>query len=99
MITGELLLHMVRSADIQGFRVIFDAGKEYFPQNKGINLIFQKYENSDTFFRMLVISTDTDTNTNKVMEVIKEIHYYSDTPINATVGLAMAAINENIHLN
>ena len=89
---------MVRSADIQGFRVIFDAGKEYFPQNKGINLIFQKYENSDTFFRMLVISTDTDTNTNKVMEVIKEIHYYSDTPINATVGLAMAAINENIHL-
>ena len=99
MITEELLLHMVRSADIQGFRVIFDAGKEYFLQNKGINLIFQKYENSDTFFRMLVISTDTDTNTNKVMEVIEEIHYYSDTPINATVGLVMAAINENIHLN
>ena len=71
MITGELLLHMVRSADIQGFRVLFDAGIEYFPKNKGINLIFQKYENSDTFLRMLVISTDTDTdtdmNTNKVI--------------------------------
>jgi len=70
MITGELLLHMVRSADIQGFRVLFDAGIEYFPKNKGINLIFQKYENSDTFLRMLVISTDTDTN--KVMEVIEK---------------------------
>ena len=35
------------------------------------------------------------------MEVIEEIliHYYSDTPINITVGLAMAAINDNIHLN
>jgi len=61
---------MVRSADIQGFRVLFDAGIEYFPKNKGINLIFQKYENSDTFLRMLVISTDTDTN--KVMEVIEK---------------------------
>jgi len=70
MITGELLLHVVRSADIQGFRVLFDAGIEYFPKNKGINLIFQKYENSDTFLRMLVISTDTDTN--KVMEVIEK---------------------------
>jgi len=49
MITGELLLHMVRSADIQGFRVLFDAEIKYFPKNKGINLIFQKYENSDTF--------------------------------------------------
>jgi len=70
MITEELLLHMVRSADIQGFRVLFDAGIEYFPKNKGISLIFQKYENSDTFLRMLVISTDTDTN--KVMEVIEK---------------------------
>jgi len=61
---------MVRSADIQGFRVLFDAEIKYFPKNKGINLIFQKYENSDTFLRMLVISTDTDTN--KVMEVIEK---------------------------
>jgi hypothetical protein len=81
---------------IQRFLSVFEAGIKYFPNTKGITLLFHKnYEGYTPFQRACV-----KFGYNKVMEVVDDtLVRYSETPVNVAEALLPAAIDANIHLD
>ncbi|MGK3747418.1 MAG: hypothetical protein ACI90V_014282 [Bacillariaceae sp.] len=81
----------------RGFQLAFEAGIKYFPNKKGINLLFHKNNNGKTPFQLASKKIGHD----EVMEVIEDtlIIRYSDTSINTAEALVMAAIDQNIDLD
>jgi hypothetical protein len=94
---GRLPLHLVASkSSIRGFRSVFEAGIKYFPNKKGISLLFHKRDVGPTTFQLACNRFGYD----KVMKIVEgTLIRYSDTPINITEALIMASIDENIHLD
>ena len=80
-----------------GFRSVFEAGIKYFPNKKGISLLFQtskRYNCTPFHFACRRFGYK------EVMKIVDDtLIRYSDTPINVTEALIMAAIDENIHLD
>jgi hypothetical protein len=68
----------------------FEAGIRYYPNKKGICLLFIK-----THFQVACRRFGYE----EVMRIVDDtLIRYSDTPINTTEALIMAAMNKNIHL-
>ena len=80
-----------------GFRSVFEAGIKYFPNKKGISLLFQtskRYNCTPFHFACRRFGYE------EVMKIVDDtLIRYSDTPINTTEALIMAAIDKNIHLD
>jgi hypothetical protein len=91
---------LYNAASIQTFRIVFEYGIRYFPNKKGINLLFRKNRCSSTPFQLACKSYGRD----EVMRVVEEILIRSSssdnpTPLNVAEALIMAAIDANIHLD
>ena len=90
------LHHAAFKSSIRGFGSVFEAGIKYFPNKKGISLLFTEYTFSPTPFEIAC----ENNGYKEVMKVVEDtLIRYSDTPINTTEALIMAAIDENIHLD
>ena len=80
-----------------GFRSVFEAGIKYFPNKKGISLLFQtskRYNCTPFHFACRRFGYE------EVMKIVEDtLIRYSDTPINTTEALIMAVMNKNIHLD
>ncbi|OEU10309.1 hypothetical protein FRACYDRAFT_247264 [Fragilariopsis cylindrus CCMP1102] len=88
------LHHAAYKSSIRGFRSVFEAGIKYFPNKKGISLLFHR--NGYTPFQMACRRFGYK----EVMKVVEEtLIRYSDTSINTTEALITAAIDEDIHLD
>jgi hypothetical protein len=86
------------ASSIKGFQITFENGIKYFPKKKGINLLFHINNGGRTTpFQFACKKYGRE----KVMEVVEDTlaRYSDDTPITITEALAMAAIDENIHLD
>jgi hypothetical protein len=99
---GSIPLYHAASNSIQGFQLVFEYGIRYYPNKKGINLLFRKNQFScSTPFQAACDIHGRD----KVMRVIEEILIlYSSssdnsTPLNVVDALITAAIDEDIHLD
>ena len=83
-------------SSIRGFRLVFEAGIRYFPNKKGICLLFTTDGYDDTPFQEACGRFGYE----EVMKSVEDtLIRNSDTPINTTEALIMAAIDENIHLD
>ncbi|MGK3741079.1 MAG: hypothetical protein ACI8RD_011437 [Bacillariaceae sp.] len=91
---GSLPIHYVaQSSSVESFQLVFEYGIRYYPKDKGINLLFRT---DKTPFQIACEKLCHE----KVMKVIEDtLIRYSDTPINISEVLVMAAIDENIHLD
>merc|ERR1711935_930923 len=92
---GTLPLHWV---SFEPFRSIFDAGIRYFPNKKGIHLLFRKDNCGNTPFQ----DACTSFKRKEVIDVIVDaLARYSNfgTPLNLSESLFVGAIDENIHLD
>ena len=96
-VTGHLPIHIVAFYSlIRSFQIAFESGIRYYPKKKGIHLIFRKTNRSFTPFQMACEKSGHE----QVMKVIEDtLVRYSDTPINISEALVMAAIDEDIHLD
>jgi hypothetical protein len=94
---GRLSLHSATlHCAMQGLQFVFEYGIRYFPEKKGINLIFQQDIFGDTPFQRACMKHGRD----KVMEVVEDtLIRYSETPLNISDALITAAIDENVHLD
>ena len=90
------LHHAASKSSIRGFGSVFEAGIKYFPNKKGISLLFHSpLHFGPTPFRLACDRFGYD----EVMKIVEDtLIRYSDTPINITEALMMAAMNKNIHL-
>jgi hypothetical protein len=99
-IYGNLPIHFAsHSSSVQGFRMVFEYGIRYYPNKKGIHLLFRKKNNGVTPFQLACEKFGYE----QVMEVVEETLIRSsssdDTPINITQALLSAAIDEKVHLD
>ncbi|OEU11348.1 hypothetical protein FRACYDRAFT_245680 [Fragilariopsis cylindrus CCMP1102] len=86
----------VNAPTIQGFQFVFEYGIRYFPNKKGISLLFHKPNSLLTTFRYACGKFDY----NDVMNVIEDtLARYSSTPINSADAVLSAAIDETVHLD
>jgi hypothetical protein len=102
---GYLPIHCAAedSSIIRGFQLAFEYGIRYFPEKKGISLIFKKNHAGITPFQYACKKFGYE----EVIKVVEEtlIRCYSssssdDTPLlNIVEALLSAAIEENIHLD
>jgi hypothetical protein len=97
---GNLPIHLTaHSSSVQGFRIVFEYGIRYYPNKKGIHLIFNKNNMGCIPFQYACEKFGYE----QVMEVVEETLIRSsssdDTPINITQALLSAAIDENVHLD
>jgi hypothetical protein len=102
--TGAVPLHNVTHSCyfIQGFQLVFEYGIRYYPNKKGISLLFQQENNEHvTPFQVASESYGRD----KVMRVVEEtlIRYSSSSDnspqLNVADAILTAAIDEHIHLD
>jgi hypothetical protein len=103
-----LPLHCVAaSGSIQGFQIVFEYGLLYYPNKKGISILFMKDDLNCTPFQILCEQYGSE----KVMEVIEDtlIRYTSSSlnldnnttapRLNIVDALLSAAIDENVHFD
>jgi hypothetical protein len=101
--TGWLPLHEAAYyTTIQGFRSVFEAGIRYFPEKKGINLLFMKRSNNDdTPFQHACVRFGYE----QVMKFVEETlfrYYSSDNTTHLNIveeALLTATIDENVRLD
>jgi hypothetical protein len=77
-IHGSLPLHeAIDNTSIQGFKMAFEYGIHYYPEKKGISLLFKKEDNNgDTPFQLACVRFGYE----EVMEIIDDtLTRYSDT--------------------
>jgi hypothetical protein len=100
----QLLIHYVsrHSSIRRGFASVFEAGIRYFPEKKGINILFLKNSIGKTPFQGACYNFGRE----KVMKVVEENLIRSSSsssdntsPFNVVDALVTAAIDENIHLD
>jgi hypothetical protein len=99
---GELPLHrVIRNPSIRGFQLVFEYGIRYFPEKKGINLLFRKTCNDITSFGLAHCQYGTSDELMKVMEdtPISSSSSESTPQLNIAEALIMAATDENIELD
>jgi hypothetical protein len=90
------LHHAALHRTMQGFQYVFEYGIRYYPNKKGINLLFQQDTFGCTPFQLACEDHGRDV----VMKVIEDtLTRYSDTPLNIVDALITAAIDENVHLD
>jgi len=96
-IHGIIPLCYAANRSFQGFRSVFDFGIRYFPSKRGISLLFQKYNDGDTPFRVACHRFKR----NEVKEAVEGTlaRYSTTAPINNAHVLMLAATNERIHLD
>ncbi|OEU07200.1 hypothetical protein FRACYDRAFT_251527 [Fragilariopsis cylindrus CCMP1102] len=88
---------LVNAPTIQGFESVFEYGIRYFPQKKGISVLFHKPSSSLTTFQYACKKHGGE----KVKKIIENTlaRYSSSTPINSADALLSAAIDENVHVD
>jgi len=94
-----LPLHLAAlGTNIREFQVVLEYGIRYYPNKKGITLLFIEDIKYRTPFRLACLSFGRG----KVMEVVNDIlarYHSSGLPLNTVKALMMAAINDDIHLD
>jgi hypothetical protein len=104
---GVLALHCAACLSyIQGFRSVFEAGIHYYPKNKGIGLLFRKYDHDETPFQDACKGFGYKTIIKVIEETLVDHHHSNDDsdddadgPYNIVDALITACIGENIHLD
>jgi len=94
---GSLPLHHAPYYSIQTFQLIFEYGIRFYPNKKGICILFLKDNNGRTPF-----SNACDSFTKvEVMKIIEDIlaRYSETTPINVEEALVSAVIDDKLHLD
>ena len=80
--------------------MVFEYGIRYYPKKKGISLLFFKRSHGLRRTPFQLACKEFGFGYEEVMKVVEDtLIRYSDTPINITEALTMAAIDENIHLD
>ncbi|OEU10487.1 hypothetical protein FRACYDRAFT_271036 [Fragilariopsis cylindrus CCMP1102] len=94
---GRIPLHSAAlHRAMQRFQFVFGYGIYYYPNKKGINLVFHQGVSGQTPFQLACEKHGRD----EVMKVIEDtLTRYSDTPLNIVDALITAAIDENVHLD
>jgi hypothetical protein len=98
---GSLPLHeATENSSIQGFKMVFGYGIRYYPEKKGISILFKKKDsiNGDTPFQLACGNFGYEE-VMKILEDTLSTRLALTTPINVEEALIMAAIDENIHLD
>jgi hypothetical protein len=95
-----LYIATLLEGSMQTFRIVFEYGIRYYPNRKGISLLFKKNCVNETPFQ----SACESYGRNEVMRIIEEIliRYSSSdnsTPLNVAEALIIAAIDEHVHLD
>ncbi|OEU17925.1 hypothetical protein FRACYDRAFT_238355 [Fragilariopsis cylindrus CCMP1102] len=103
--TGEVPLHEVAlTRSMQKFQLVFEYGIRYYPNKKGISLLFQVEDQHVTPFQ----SACETSGRNEVMRVVEDTLIRSSSPsssadnstqLNVVEAILTAAMDENIHLD
>jgi hypothetical protein len=106
---GYLPLHYAAwHSNIQGFRMVFEYGIRYYPNKKGISLLFKK--NTGCRHRTPIDFACSEHGRDKVMKIVEDILVdykrlpsldddSATGPYDVVDALINAAIDENIHLD
>ena len=96
---GYSPVHWVVKGPIQIFRSVFENGLIYYPQKKGISLLFKKNNYNQTPLQCGCMEM---YERNEFMDVVEDTistHYSEETPLNIVDALLTAAIDDTIHLD
>jgi len=96
---GRLPLHIAALSSIQAFRIVFEYVIRYYPNQKGITMLFTKdndgYDEGETPFQMVCQRYGREV----VMTIVEDTLNNSIIPLNIVEAVVMAAIDGNVHLD
>ena len=93
---GCLPLHCAaQESTIEGFRIVFQYVFRYYPNKKGITILFTKKNSGKTPFQIACEKHGRDG----VMRIVEDTLNTSVIPLNIVEAVVLAAIDGNIHLD
>jgi hypothetical protein len=99
---GLVPLHYVAHdlcSTMETFQVVFEYSILYYPNKKGINLLFQKNNIGKTPFQMACKKWGQDEVMKTVKNTLIKCRSHNTGPYNVVDAMLTAAIDENVHLD